>query len=66
MTFRPRFGSALNRNVHFLSVGIDGVFSVAGPTPVFYQMRGPTSVPLRQFIGGIGFWTPSSFLQSSA
>lgn len=33
-------------NLHFHSVAIDGVFSVAGPTPVFHQLRGPTDEEL--------------------
>jgi hypothetical protein len=42
ITFVQRFGSALNFNVHFHTVAFDGVFSVAGPSPVFHQLRGPT------------------------
>jgi len=42
VTFVQRFGSALNLNVHFHTVALDGVFSVAGPVPVFHQLPGPT------------------------
>jgi hypothetical protein len=42
VTFVQRFGSALNLNVHFHTVALDGVFSVAGKEPVFYQLPGPT------------------------
>ncbi len=50
VTFVQRFGSALNLNVHFHSVVIDGVFSVAGPTPVFHQLRGPTDEELADIV----------------
>jgi hypothetical protein len=42
VTFIQRFGSALNTNVHFHTVMLDGVYSVVGPKPVFYQLPGPT------------------------
>ena len=29
-------------NVHFHTVAFDGVFSTAGPVPVYHQLRGPT------------------------
>jgi hypothetical protein len=41
VTFVQRFGSALNAHVHFHTVAFDGVFSVKGPEPVFYQLPGP-------------------------
>ena len=50
VTFVQRFGSALNMNLHFHSVAIDGVFSVAGPTPVFHQLRGPTDEELADIV----------------
>ena len=40
-TFIQRFGSACNLNVHFHSIVIDGIFSVASGVPKFYQLRGP-------------------------
>ena len=42
VTFVQRFGSALNLNVHFHTVALDGVYSVAGQRPVFFQLPGPT------------------------
>lgn len=42
VTFIQRFGSALNLNVHMHSVALDGVFSVAGTEPRFYQLPGPS------------------------
>jgi hypothetical protein len=42
VTFVQRFGSALNLNVHFHTVALDGVFSVARGEPVFHQLPGPT------------------------
>ncbi len=50
VTFVQRFGSALNLNVHFHTVAFDGVFSVAGPVPVFYQLRGPTDEEVADII----------------
>ena len=50
VTFVQRFGSALNMNVHFHSIVMDGVFSVAGPTPVFFQLRGPTDEELADIV----------------
>ena len=50
VTFVQRFGSALNMNVHFHSVVMDGVFSVAGPTPVFFQLHGPTDEELGDIV----------------
>lgn len=32
------------------SVVMDGVFSVAGPTPVFFQLRGPTDEELADIV----------------
>jgi hypothetical protein len=42
VTFIQRFGSALNLNVHMHSVALEGVFSVAGTEPRFYQLPGPS------------------------
>ena len=44
VTFIQRFGSALNLNVHFHMVLLDGVYVTGGEaaTPVFRQVRGPT------------------------
>ncbi len=42
VTFVQRFGSALNLNIHFHTVALDGVFSAAGPVPVFHHLPGPT------------------------
>ena len=50
VTFVQRFGSALNMNVHFHSVVMDGVFSVAGPAPVFFQLRGPSDEELADIV----------------
>ena len=53
MTFVQRFGSALNLNVHFHTVAIDGVFSVSGPVPIFYQLPGPTEEELSDIVGAV-------------
>jgi hypothetical protein len=50
VTFVQRFGSALNANTHFHSVVMDGVFSVVGPKPVFFQLRGPTDEELADIV----------------
>ena len=53
VTFVQRFGSALNLNVHFHTVAFDGVFSVAGPVPIFYQLPGPTEEELSDIVGAV-------------
>ena len=53
VTFVQRFGSALNLNVHFHTIVLDGVFSVGGPTPVFYQLRGPTDEELADIVEAV-------------
>jgi hypothetical protein len=53
VTFVQRFGSALNLNVHFHTVAIDGVYSVAGPEPVFFQLPGPTDEEVEGIVGAV-------------
>lgn len=53
VTFVQRFGSALNLNVHFHSVVIDGVFSVAGKEPAFYQLPGPTDEEVSHLVEAV-------------
>ena len=53
VTFVQRFGSALNANVHFHTVGFDGVFSVVGPVPVFYQLRGPSDEEVADIVAAM-------------
>ena len=53
VTFVQRFGSALNLNIHLHTVAIEGVFSVSGPTPVFYQLRGPTDEELADIVAAV-------------
>jgi len=53
VTFLQRFGSALNLNVHYHSIAMDGVFSTSGPTPVFHQLRGPTDEELADIVAAV-------------
>ena len=53
VTFLQRFGSALNLNVHTHSIALDGVFSVSGSTPVFYQLRGPTDEEVADIVAAL-------------
>jgi hypothetical protein len=53
VTFVQRFGSALNLNVHFHTVALDGVFSVAGKEPVFYQLPGPTDEEVSHLVEAV-------------
>lgn len=53
VTFLQRFGSALNLNLHLHSVVMDGVFSVSGSAPVFYQLRGPTDEELADIVTAV-------------
>ncbi len=50
VTFLQRFGSALNLNVHYHSIAMNGVFSTSGPAPVFHQLRGPTDEELADIV----------------
>ena len=42
VTFMQRFGSALNLNLHYHSLFIEGVFSTAGDKPSYFQLKGPS------------------------
>jgi hypothetical protein len=53
VTFVQRFGSALNLNVHFHTVALDRVYSVAGPEPVFFHLPGPTTEKVEGFVGTV-------------
>ena len=53
VTFVQRFGSALNLNVHFHTVAIEGVFSVSGQQPVFHHLRGPTDEELADIVATV-------------
>ena len=49
LTVIQRFGGALNLNIHFHTLVLDGVFTTAGPEGVrFYQRRRP---PMRRSPG---------------
>ena len=41
VTFIQRFGSALNLNIHYHILVLDGVYSVKGGTPRFFHLKGP-------------------------
>jgi hypothetical protein len=47
-----RYGG-LMLNVHFHTVAMDGVFSVAGPSPVFHQLRGPTDDEVADIVAAL-------------
>jgi hypothetical protein len=53
VTFVQRFGSALNLNVHMHTIVMDGVFSVAGTTPVFFQLRGPSDEEVADIVAAV-------------
>jgi len=53
VTFVQRFGSALNLNVHMHTIVMDGVFSVSGPTPVFFQLRGPSDEEVADIVAAV-------------
>jgi hypothetical protein len=53
ITFVQRFGSALNLNAHFHTVAFDGVFSVAGPTLIFHQLRGPSDEEVADIVAAL-------------
>ena len=53
MTFIQRFGNALNLHLHYHIITLDGVYSVAGGTPVFYHIRGPTDEEVGQIVEAI-------------
>ena len=53
VTFVQRFGSALNLNVHFHTVALEGVFSVSGKEPVFYQLPGPTDEEVSDLVAAV-------------
>jgi hypothetical protein len=53
VTFVQRFGSALNLNVHFHTVAIDGVYSVAGLEPVFFRLPGPTDEEVEGIVSAV-------------
>lgn len=53
VTFVQRFGSALNLNVHFHTVALDGVYSVVGDRPVFYQLPGPTDEEVEGLVSAV-------------
>ena len=53
VTFVQRFGSALNLNVHFHIVALDGVYSVASSEPVFFQLPGPTDEEVEGIVAAV-------------
>ena len=46
VTLIQRFGSALNLNIHFHMLFLDGVYVVNGERPVFRRLPAPTSQAL--------------------
>lgn len=51
MTLVQRFGSALNLNVHFHMLFVDGMYLAAGvEPPVFRPVAGPTANELRALV----------------
>ena len=52
ITAIQRFGSALNANVHFHSLVLDGVFSrpTPGAAPVFHPLPAPTDEEIAQIL----------------
>ncbi len=55
VTLIQRFGSALNLNIHFHMIFLDGVFvPVEGAPPVFQQVSGPTVSELQVLVQQIG------------
>ena len=58
VTFVQRFGSALNLNVHFHTVALDGVYSVAGSEPVFFQLPGPTDEEVEDIVAAVVLTAP--------
>lgn len=62
VTLVQRFGSALNLNIHFHMIFLDGVYLPAGHSaPVFRHVSAPTgahSYPRSQFVDGAGLPTP--------
>ena len=40
-------------SVHAHSIAMDGVFSVSGPTPLFYQLRGPTDEEVGDIVAAL-------------
>lgn len=53
VTFVQRFGSALNLNVHFHTVALDGVYSVAGPKPIFFHLPGPSDEEVEGIVAAV-------------
>lgn len=52
-TFVQRFGSALNLNVHFHTLVVEGVYSLSSGSPVFYHLPGPSDEELADIVGAV-------------
>ncbi len=50
VTLIQRFGSALNLNVHFHMIFLDGVYLPAGDQPVFRHVPAPTAAQLQELV----------------
>ena len=50
VTLIQRFGSALNLNIHFHMLFLDGVYVVNGERPVFRRLPAPTSQALERLV----------------
>ena len=53
VTFVQRFGSALNINVHFHTVALEGVYSLASGKAVFYQLPGPSDEEVADIVAAV-------------
>ena len=53
VTLIQRFGSALNANVHFHMVVLEGVYTKDGETPRFQEVSAPSSTEMQRLLGPI-------------
>jgi hypothetical protein len=55
VTLIQRFGSALNLNIHFHMLFLDGVYDTAGQRPHFVPLPAPTPATLQELLARITY-----------